>query len=144
MRKTKTCKFYLKSRKYAGWNEREIHAKEDEDYFNESDDDEEGTSQKHVPNTFGSKNESNLKEKSDQLTPNSTPNLSFLKLDSVNASRSNSEEKSDDKLLNKKHGLEKIALYEENYLNANENVDLVVVGSGSNDIINGREKEKRG
>jgi hypothetical protein len=55
-----------------------------------------------------------------------------LKLDSNNVSRSQSEEKFDDKLLNKKHGLDKIALYEDNYLNNNsEHVDYVCVGSGS-------------
>ena len=55
-----------------------------------------------------------------------------MKLDSNNVSRSQSEEKFDDKLLNKKHGLDKIALYEDNYLNNNsEHVDYVCVGSGS-------------
>ena len=110
-----------------GWNDREIHAKEDEDYFNESDDEEEAIQQ-------ASRNyhpEVTVKERGELSTPFSTPSISHLKLESNNVSRSHSEEKIDDKLLSKKtHGLDKIALYEDNY----ENVDCVVVGGSKNNF----------
>ena len=120
-------------RKFLGWNEREIHAKEDEDYFNDSDEEDklDGDNNKSQ-SSKGLHSEPNYKDKSNTPTPNSTPNITYLKLESNIISRSQSEEKiEDNKLLSKKHGLDKIALYEDNYLNANENVDYVTVGSGS-------------
>lgn len=62
----------------------------------------------------------------------STPNISYLKLDTNSVTNSQNEEKLEEKFLSKKHGLDRISLYEDNYLNNNsEHVDYVCVGSGS-------------
>lgn len=133
---TEVENLYQKSliiREYAGWNQREIHAKEDEDYFNESDEDEEINGEikinKNNKNNIINNEIPILKENSDHLiTPLSTPNISFLKIDSNNTSRSHSEEKHvEDKLLSKKHGLDKISIYED--FNNNEHIEYLCVGS---------------
>jgi hypothetical protein len=61
----------------------------------------------------------------------STPNISYLVIDSKCVSKTQSEENNEDKFLMKKHGLDRISLYEDSYLNNNEHVDYVCVGSGS-------------
>ncbi len=62
----------------------------------------------------------------------STPNISYLVIDSKGVPISQSEENIEDKFLTKKHGLDRISFYEDNYLNNNgEQVDYVYVGSGS-------------
>jgi len=118
-----------------GWNDREIHAKEDEDYFNESDEEEEIAEKDQSINGTKVKLTGGLyqKEKSDQPTPISTPNISLLKIESNNVSRSSSSEKlTSDRLLSKKHGLEKIADYEDCENTENEHYDYIFVGNISN------------
>jgi hypothetical protein len=72
----------------------------------------------------------------------STPNISYLVIDSKSVSNLQSEEINEDKFLTKKHGLDRISLYEDNYLNNNEHVDYVCVGSGSRYKNNRRKEEK--
>lgn len=110
-----TCKFNNWVSKNTGWNEREIHSKEDENYLIHSDDDENAVKKQCVNGNKIKKTEVIYQnEKSDHPTKFSTPSITNLKLDSIIVSNSPSEEKQiDNKLLNKKHGLDKIALYED-------------------------------
>ena len=113
----KICKIIIIYRKYNGWNDREINAKDDDEFFKESDDDddndEENSTKKHSTNNKKHENIYNPIEKLDYSIPVTSVDIN----DSNIILRTNSKDKVDERLLNKKHELDKIVLYDDNNSN---------------------------